>query len=105
MADFTIAQGDTLPAVTATLSDANGPVDLTGASVTFSLTLGNVAVIADRACTITDATAGQVSVAWQPGDTLDYGNAFAQFKATWADGRRSFPNNRMLDFAITPALS
>lgn len=105
MADFTIAQGDTLPSVSATLSDANGAVNLTGATVTFSLTLGGVAVIVDRACTVTDATAGQVSVAWQAGDTANYGNAFAQFKATWADGTQSFPNSRLLDFAITPSLT
>ncbi len=105
MADFTIAQGDTLPAVAATLNDANGPVNLTGATVTFSLTLGGVAVIADRACTITDAATGQVSVAWQPADTAGYGNAFAQFHAVWTNGRQTFPNGRMLDFTITPALS
>lgn len=62
-------------------------------------------MIVDRACTVTDPTAGEVTAAWQTGDTSNYGNGVAQFKVTWSDGVESFPNTRYLDISITPGLA
>ena len=79
--------GDTTP-FTATLKDANGAVNLAGASVRFLSTMGDL----DSEADIVDAAAGQVSFTPVDGD-LVAGSFVARFVVTFPDGQvTSFPN-------------
>lgn len=71
MADFEIPKAQLLPILTATLSDANGPIDLTSATVHFQMRLpGSSTLKVDAVAVIVGAaTNGQVSYTWQVGDT------------------------------------
>lgn len=97
--DFFIKQGDTAPAIVASLTDADGEiVPLTGATVMFIMKdklSGEVVVEADG--TVTDASGGVVKYDWQPGDT-DVPNPYnAEFEVHFADGTyETFPNSKYI---------
>lgn len=79
--------GDTTP-LTATLRDADGAINLAGASVRFLSTMGDI----DAVATIEDAATGEVSYTPGSGD-LVAGDWIARFKVTFSDGTvTSFPN-------------
>lgn len=96
---FTIKQGDTYPSVTATLKDANGPVDLSSAeSILFVASLqgynANGLEPISRPAEVVEAEAGQVEYHWQEGDTERYGRYLVEFKVTWSGGGvESFPSS------------
>lgn len=104
-ADFTIRQGDTLPTIATTLSDADGAVDLTGAAVRFRLWPwdGGTATV-DAVASVSDPTTGAVGYAWQAGDTDAPGLYRAEWAVTFADQETlSFPNDRELYVLIRAA--
>jgi hypothetical protein len=71
MVDFSIAKGDTLPLLTATLNDNAGPIDLTGStSIKFQMRPpGSSALEVDGAASVVGApTLGNVSYVWQSTD-------------------------------------
>ena len=83
-----IARGDSLPPVDAVLSDRDGPVDITGATVTFKTNSG-----LDIACTIMDAAAGQVRLNWGTANQVPAGIHRAWFHVTFGGGATlRFPN-------------
>tara|TARA_R110000868_G_scaffold25149_3_gene98215 strand:+ start:1434 stop:1748 length:315 start_codon:yes stop_codon:yes gene_type:complete len=85
---FTIKQHDTSPAISYILSDQDGPVNLTGASVRFYCG----SVVAEDA-DVTDASGGQVTYEWLPADTAQPGYYRAEFEVVYADGsKETFPN-------------
>jgi hypothetical protein len=90
MSAVEMTQGDTAPALTATLySDAalTVPMDLTGATVVLQIsTQGGAVLVDDAAVSIVSAAAGTVSYAWQVGDTSTKGVHKGSFKVTFADG-------------------
>lgn len=106
MTDFYIKQNDTSPVLLATITDADGPVNLTSASVTFYMAraVGSVkTVIASGAATITNATAGQVSYTWAGDDTAISGIHIAEFEVVFADAsKETFPNDGYILIHITP---
>lgn len=74
MADQTITQGDTRPPLLAVLGDANGPVSLTGATVTVRAValIGGAVILNGVACTIDPDQVGNrglVSYSWLAGQT------------------------------------
>jgi hypothetical protein len=84
MVDFEIPKGRLVPILTATLSDANGPIDLTGTSVRFQMRLPGASVFkVDAVATPVDAVAGQISYAWQGADTDTPGLYVAWFEVTF----------------------
>ena len=92
---FYIKQGDTAPALRATLKDPNGTaVDITGATVKFTLrSPAGVVVVNEAAVTIVTADAGIVEYAWQTGDTANVGYNSGEFEVTYSDGTiETFPN-------------
>lgn len=95
---FQIKQGDTLPVISATLSTALGPINLTGCTVQLILTAvptpGNCGPWGQQnqpipvpkvqgACTIVGSPSlGNVQYQWAVGDTSLAGNYLAQFLVT-----------------------
>ena len=94
-ASFTMKQGDTLPAMIGTLSDAVGVVDLTLASSVFLHVVhaSTGVVVVNAACTVVNAVGGKVSYAWQSADTAVAGDFEFEFLVTWSNGAmQRFPN-------------
>jgi hypothetical protein len=73
--NFTLKQGDLLPAIREVLSDVNGvPINLTGASVTFIMRqLGATAPKVSAPAAVVDALNGIVQYTWLAGDTSQSG--------------------------------
>ena len=97
---FYIKQNDTRPAIAANLTDANAAaVNLTGATVKFSMRVepaGTVKVNAATA-TIDDAEAGQVSYNWTASDTNTADDYEAEFQVTFAGGAvQTFPGRNWI---------
>lgn len=94
MQTFYLKRNDQLSVIRATLADANGAVDLSGATVRFHLQrrlTGTIKV--DQPATVDIADAGQVSYAWAEGDTDTAGIYDAEWEVTFGDGRPlTFPN-------------
>lgn len=83
--DFEIPKGRLLPILTATLTDANGAINLTGATVRFQMRLpGSSTLKVDAAATVVNAVAGQVSYAWQGTDTDTPALYVAWFEVTYS---------------------
>jgi len=97
VADFTLKEGDTAPAIQATLYDINGnPVNLTGATVKFRMRPWNGgALIVDADATIVgDSTNGVVEYQWVEADTDDPGEYAAEWVVDWAlAGEQTWPSD------------
>lgn len=102
MADLTIKQNDTWPPIEAVLSDAAGPVDLTGAAVKLILkSAGAGSTVITGACTIVDAVAGSVRYTWLAADTASVNTLNGEFEVTWGDGNvTTFPNDAYFSVEI-----
>lgn len=106
-ADATVRSGDTAPALVATLKADDGTVvNLTGATVTFSMRDQKTgAILVTGACTLTSATGGVVTYTWVTGNTDVAGVYNADFKVTFSGGAiETFPNSRFLIVSVQPAL-
>lgn len=119
MQSFVLKANDSRPDLLATLEDASGPVNLTGATVQFRLasTLETVdgcgdatyvknAVLWTKNATITNPTTGAVSFAWSAADTGTPGYYLGEFLATFAGGQKqSFPTSGFIPVVINASLS
>lgn len=119
MQSFVIKANDSRPDLVATLEDASGPVDLTGATVQFRLastvettdTCGDVtysknAVLWTKSGTVTNATAGAVKFSWAAADTATPGYYLGEFVATFSGGsKQSFPTSGYIPVVIRESLS
>jgi hypothetical protein len=106
MPDIAMKVGDLRPIVQATISDSNGPVNLTGATVQFLMTpRGTGTPKVNSAATIVSPTAGTVSYSWSTTDTDTPGAYYAEFRAAMGDGTKcTFPNSTYLAVLILPKL-
>lgn len=106
MADFTLAEGDLLPEINATLKDANDTaIDLTGSTVEFLMSTSSDldTLIVDGVATIVDEDAGEVKYTWVSGDTDTPGNYVARFRVTTSTSKKyTFPNIGWITVTITP---
>lgn len=84
MAEFQIPQDRLLPLLTATLSDANGVLNLSGASaVKFQMRLpGSSTLKVNAAADVTDAAGGEVTYTWVGADTDTPGLYVSWFEVT-----------------------
>lgn len=108
MADFSIKANDTWPPLEGTLSDLDGPIDLTTAQEVRLLLKGtrkaNPATVSG-VCTISSPTNGAIEYFWVSADTAVPDLYSAEFEITWADGSvQSVPNDKYLYVLISPDL-
>ena len=96
MADIYLKQKDQLPILRATLSDENGPVDLTGGTVKVWFCLKAGGTPKSGNCTIVDEAGGIVEYAWASGDSDTAGDYNLEFVATLAGKTITFPNDGYL---------
>ena len=91
---LTLKQDDTAPALQATLSDSNGPINLTNAtSVKLVMKGNNTATVVVGTCTITNAAQGQVSYTFTAGNTATPDVYQVEFEITWSGGgEQTVPN-------------
>ncbi len=83
----------TLPKLEVQVLDGSDPVDLTGATVTFSMQDSNgVAKISGAAATLDDAAKGKISYAFQGADVDTDGVFSGQFSVVVAGGTYKIPN-------------
>ena len=88
-----IDKGATLPSLEIQVLDGNDPVDLTGATVTFSMQDANgVPKISGAAANLDDAATGKVSYDWAGADVDTDGNFSGQFSIVVAAGTYKIPN-------------
>lgn len=85
--------GDTSPDLVATLYNADGPQDLTGASVVMRLKPSNGGAVQTVAMDIDEPeTAGVVRHAWDAEETASAVRYAVEFVVTYADtGQQTFP--------------
>lgn len=104
-----VKQGDLQLPVPLTLTQSDGtPVDLTSAhAVTINIRpVGNDTItIPGRTCTIDTPTAGEISFAWQTGDTTTPGLYLAEVLLEWVAGEpQTFPGDGFIEIYIEPDL-
>lgn len=108
MADFTIKEGDTAPALHVTFIHDNGaPVNLTDATVVVNIRPhGGGDLLVDAPATIVgDPKDGVVEYQWATGDTDAPGDYDAEWLVTWAlGGQQTFPTNDFTTIEITADL-
>lgn len=107
MVDFVIKAGDRLPSMSATLSDANGVLNLTGCTVTFRYApadKNSITAPRDKLAVIVDAPNGKVRVDWADGDTNPAGYYEGEFLLTAVGGQYTFPNRGYLELLFDTPL-
>lgn len=93
---FTIKQYNTIPSLEATLVDyLNQPVNLTAASVTFSMrSLDDPSLVVGGDAVFVDRSGGIVAYEWDLGDTAVHGAFIGEFRVTFQDGSsETYPNS------------
>lgn len=85
---FVVGQTDTLPPITASLTDTNGTVvNLTAAtSVSFAMSNFLAGVTVRGTATVVNAATGSVSYSWKPGDLATPGVYCVEWAVTWTGG-------------------
>lgn len=109
MADFTIKQGDTSPAIKSQLSADGSSIDLFNVTeVRFLMKKSGTLVVDDDtngAVSITDAANGIVKYEWQSGDTDNLSAHEAEWEVEYSDGtKETFPNDDYIKIKIKPDL-
>lgn len=109
MPNFWIKQNDTGPPLQVTLKDGDGSaVDVTGATVAFSMSGAGIVKVDEQSVTLTTAASGIVTYSWQAGDTDTPGTYEGEFEVTFGGGQiQTYPNSEAerLNIYIEPELS
>ena len=91
MADITFKQHDNWPPLDAVLSDADGPMNISGATVKLIL-VGKTVTITGN-CSLVSETGGQVRYTWANGDLAVAGDYNGEFEITFPTGKiETVPN-------------
>jgi len=111
---FKIKQGDRRPYLKGQLvtldedGEVEGPQDLTGATVVFTMKnpKTGVVIIEEGPTTVLDIANGNVQYEWQEGDTDLAGDFLGEFEATFGDEAETYPNGKLgFKIKITPQLA
>ena len=102
---FYIKQNDTRPLLEVNLrDDRDSPVNITGATVVFSMrnVSDNSVKIDAASATVTSSTGGRVRYTFTATNTNTAGNFDAEFQVTFLDGTiETFPNDGYIKVIIT----
>lgn len=104
----TIKQGDTAPVVEGTVYQRDGVTvqDLTGATVTFSMSKNGAVKINNVTASVANPPAGLVQYSWGANDTDTPGDYDGEFKVTFASGSiERVPNNKNLVIRVVPKVA
>lgn len=103
---FQIKRGDTKTPLKVALSDDQGPVDLTGATVTFVMSAwSGKRTINNGSAQVVDATNGVAWYVFNPGETDVAGTYRAEFHVSYSDGRyETFPTLGYITVTINDTL-
>lgn len=107
MDPFIIKRHDTLPALEAVLSDADGPVNLTGCTVQFAMRPARACASSvppfKRAAAVVSPTLGKVRYSWIAADTAEPGNYIGEFEVVFdGGGVWTFPNSGYVPISVAP---
>ena len=120
---FYLKVNDTNPNLSAILKNGNGSanyvqlsgetlpgtaVDVTGATIVFSMKKAGIAKLSEQSVTTVDASAGSVRYDWSSGDTDTAGKYYGEFEVTYSGGAiETFPNSRAerLEILIEPEIA
>lgn len=104
MADFAIKRGDRRPIMEMTLTDEDGPINLTGAvSVLLLMKFG--ATLVSGACNVISPTTGEITYTWAAGNTATVGDYDAEIEITWATGIvETVPNDTYFSVSVVQDL-
>jgi len=103
---FSIKAGDRLPKLRATLSDADGAIDLTAATgVQFRFHNKATGVTKTGTATVVSAASGVVEYEWAAGDTSAPGDCWGEFVITWSGLLETVPSSGYVEFTIDKILS
>lgn len=87
MSDITVVSSDTAPSIFGTLSDTNGAINLTGASVKFQMRPAtDRRFTVDAAATIVTPLTGSVRYDWAAGDLATPGDYVMRWQVTLIGG-------------------
>lgn len=98
-----LRRNDTAPTLDATLKDADDAVvDLTGATVVFTMTDATGAKKVNRqSASLVDASGGKVRYSWVAADTDAAGEFTGEFEVTYADAtKQTFPTQGGIGITI-----
>lgn len=104
--DFALKRGDTVPALEATLTDQDGPINLTTATSVKLLAKSRTdATTISGTCSIVSAAQGKISYTWVSGNTSAPGSYDMEFEITWGVGQiETVPNDTYLWLEIAQDL-
>ncbi|MFA5306114.1 MAG: BppU family phage baseplate upper protein [Candidatus Babeliales bacterium] len=101
-------QGNLFPFEYILQYDDGTPIDLSGATVTITMTLDGASspTVDAETCGIVDATAGKIKYTWQSGETNDVGMYIIEFLVTFVDtSTLSVPSGDIIWMFIMPSLT
>lgn len=90
MADHFMVTGSSRPSVIAQLRGSTGPIDLTGSTVTFSLSKHGKKFVDDVAAVLVVASVGLVRFDWLTTQLTESGTFTGRFKVTFPDASVQF---------------
>jgi hypothetical protein len=101
---YTIKQHDNYPSLVLTLTDQNGPINLSTAT-TVKLILKSGTTTITGTCNITTPTSGIVTYVWAAGDTSVVGTYDGEVEITWNTGKiETVPNDSYFTITVFPDL-
>jgi len=103
MANYQIQSGNNLPVIQQTLSDANGPIDLSGvSSVSLRFRKKNSATWQTKTGEVAGALVGLVKYAWtNTADVPEVGEYYYHWKIDYVSGDvLSVPNTELAEFEV-----
>jgi hypothetical protein len=101
---FYLKKGDTYPNIETILSDSSGPVDLTGSTVDFIMSVANTGnLMIDKPANIvlpqTGGDIGKVYAEFETGDTDALGTYRVEWRVTFSNGKiATFPRGQTDNF-------
>ena len=107
MSDFSIKLDDRLPLLRSNLSDDDGYMDISNATVKFIYQTRNRSIVPTTgSATIVGAASGFVEYAWATGDVVTPGVYYGEWRVTTASGKHiTFPNDSYFCFEIVNRLT